>query len=265
MILDELNERHGTYFRVAGDYEGGEFGAQRLLDELGTPYVLKLQPPGLGPETTAALRKVGYPAPRYVVAADGYSVQEELPGDPLGGWRVPMHPRLLALNDLQAGRAVDDDRSWPAPVVESILVGRDGYMILQTLFDHSPEGRELVELCQAAAIRNAEVLSTADDIVHWDFTAANVLATGGEISGVIDWGGTCSGDRLFDLATFLYYAGDAAPDLRAHIVERIGERGLSVYLAHMAIRQAEWSVRHHAEGAGWEMVRYGLKVARAFP
>ncbi len=265
MRLDELNERHGTQFRAVGDYEGGEFGAQRLLDESGTAYVLKLQPPGLGPATTEALRTVGYPAPRYVFAGPDYSVQEELTGEPLGGWRVPLHPRLLELNELQMGLALDDDRSWPKAVVDSILVGGEDYMILATLLDHSPEGRELVELCQVAAGRNAEVIATVDDVVHWDFTAANVLASGDEITGVIDWGGTCSGDRLFDLATFLFYSGDAAPGLRGYIVERIGERGLSVYLAHMAIRQAEWSVRYHAEGAGWEMVRYGLELARAFP
>jgi aminoglycoside phosphotransferase (APT) family kinase protein len=97
-----------------------------------------------------------------------------------------------------------------------------------------------------------------------DFTADNVLGVNGEITGVIDWGGARSGDRAFDLATWSYYSpSDAA--LRATVVGRIGERGMSVYLAHMAIRQADWSIRHHSELAGWQTVRYGLQLARAFP
>src|SRR3954454_18244497 len=115
----ELNATHGTTFRSAGRYAGGEVGAERLLDDEGNAYVLKHQPAGLAPETTEALRAVGYPAPRYLVVAETYCVQEELPGIPLGGWDVPITEPLLALNELQQGRAVDDDRSWPATIVES--------------------------------------------------------------------------------------------------------------------------------------------------
>jgi hypothetical protein len=49
------------------------------------------------------------------------------------------------------------------------------------------------------------------------------------------------------------------------VVERIGEKGMSVYLAHVAIRQADWSIRHHGDEAGWQTVHYGLQLARAFP
>jgi hypothetical protein len=263
--LDELNARHGTSLTFAGTFDGGEFGAQRLLDPDGRELVLKLQPAGLAPQTTEALRPLGYPAPRYLIVGDGYSIQEHLPGEPLGGWDLEAPPRLRELNELQAGRAVDDDRSWPQRVVESVLVGGEEYMVLTTLAAHSDEGRELLQLGARAVERHASSLATAGDIVHWDFTGSNILVSGDDVTGVIDWGGTCSGDRLFDLATFLYYARGSAPELRRYVVERIGEEGLAVYLAHMAIRQAEWSVRHHAEGAGWEMVRYGLELARAFP
>jgi len=107
--VDELNAAHGTRFRADGTYDGGEVGAERLLDEDGRAFVLKRQPPGLAPQTTEALRARGYPAPRYVVVADSYSVQEELPGLPLGGWGVAANARVLELNALQegAGRAGD--------------------------------------------------------------------------------------------------------------------------------------------------------------
>jgi Phosphotransferase enzyme family len=193
-------------------------------------------------------------------------VQEELPGEPLGGWEVPLPTRLYELNDLQEGHAVDDDRSWPETLVESVVDGFEEFMILETLERHSPEGRELLALCRGAVERNAGVVAVADDVVHMDFTAANVLGADGEVTGVIDWGGTRSGDRAFDLATWFYYSPRTCrDDLLPLLIERVGSRGLSVYLAHLAIRQAEWSVRLHGTKAGWAMVRYGLELARAFP
>ena len=120
--LDELNARHGTSFRAAGDYEGGEFGATRLGDAQGRRFVFKRQPPGLAPETTSALRPLGYPAPRYVAWGGDYHVQEELPGEPAWrGWGVApaaVMSRLLELDELQEGRAVDDDARWPDSIVE---------------------------------------------------------------------------------------------------------------------------------------------------
>lgn len=47
--------------------------------------------------------------------------------------------------------------------------------------------------------------------------------------------------------------------------ERIDEAGLAVYLAHMAVRQSDRSVRHHGPAAGGELVAYSLELARAFP
>ena len=267
--LDELNAHHGTSFREAGGYEGGEFGAQRLVDANGQRFVFKRQPPGLAPQTTAALRPLGYPAPRYVVWNDDYHVQEELPGEPAWpGWGVAppvVMSRLLELNELQAGRAVDGDSSWPDSIVESVRVGYSEYAVVGTLERHSDESRELLALCRTVAERHADAVRGPRDVVHWDFTLANVLVHGGEISGVIDWSGTRTGDRLFDLATLVYYARGEAPELERYVVERIGREGLSVYLAHMAVRQSDWSVRHHGREAGDEVVAYSLELARAFP
>jgi hypothetical protein len=232
-----------------------------LVDETGRAFVLKRQPPGRAPRTTEALREVVYPAPRHVIVAESYSVQEELRGTPLGGWNVPMPRRLLELVDLQAGRAVDDDRSWPATIVESLVDGFEEFMVLETLERHSAEGRELLARCRTAVERYAHLLTRSDDVAHLDLTAANVLAVYGHVSGVIDWGGTRSGDCTFDLVTWLYYMPVGDSDLRRRIVERIGERGMAVYLAHMAIRQADWSIRHHGDVAGWQMVRLALDRA----
>jgi aminoglycoside phosphotransferase (APT) family kinase protein len=118
-----------------------------------------------------------------------------------------------------------------------------------------------VTRCRGVVERHARDVPRARDVVHWDFTPANVLGLDGEVTGVIDWGGTCSGDRLFDLATWHY---DAADDvLRDYVVERAGEGTMAVYLAHLAIRQAGWSVRHHSRAVALDAIRYGVELFSA--
>lgn len=261
-MLEEVNRRHGTDFRPAGAYEGGQVGALRLVDGAGRRFVFKRQPPGLAPQTTEALRTIGYPAPRYVIWGADYHVQEELPGAPVGGWGAPapwITARLLELDELQAGRAVDDDTTWPQAVVDSVEVGFSDYCVVATLERHSDESRELLRRCRHVVERYANAIGERRDVVHWDYTLDNVLVEDGRVSGVVDWAGTRSGDRLFDLATLVYYGRGELGGLERYVVERIGEEGLAVYLAHMAVRQSDWSLRHHGPD-GPEVVRYSVEL-----
>jgi len=267
--LEQLNERHGTDFSEAGAYAGGEVGALRLIDRLGGRYVLKHQPPGLAPQTTEVLRRAGYPAPRYVACGERYVVQEELPGEPASaGWGVAapvIMLRLLELNELQHGCAVDGDTTWPRTIVESVTSGFKEFCVVETLDRHSDESRELLALCRRVVERHSDALRGGRDIVHLDYTLANVLVANGRVSGVIDWNGTRTGDRLFDLSTLVYYANGEAPELERYVVERIGPEGLAVYLALMCVRQSDWSLRHHGIAAGESVVSYSLELARRFP
>jgi hypothetical protein len=180
-------------FRDAGAYAGGEFGARRVVDDDGRSYVYKEQPPGLAPQTTELLRPLGYPAPRYVAWGDDYCVQEELPGRPAWrGWGMAgtrhLIARLVELNELQEGRAVDDDRSWPRDIAHSVDVGFPEYAVVGTLERHSAASRELLALCRGAVDRNAEAVTACDDIVHWDFTRDNVLVDDGRVTAALTVG-----------------------------------------------------------------------------
>jgi aminoglycoside phosphotransferase (APT) family kinase protein len=268
MAIAEINARHGTSFSPLCRYEGGEAGAVRLVDEAGRHFVLKFQPTGLAPATTDALRPLGYPVPRYVLEGPGYHVQEELRGRPAGDWGVAgpeVMARLVELNELQADRAVDDDASWPETIVESVTAGFSEFCVVETLEGHSDASRELLRLCRRAVERHSPGLAPSRDIAHMDFTLANVLVEDGGVTGVIDWGGTRTGDRLFDLSTLLYYARGEAPDLERYVVGRIGHEGLAVYVAHLAVRQSDWSLRHHGLDAGNGAVDYALSFAPGFP
>lgn len=220
---------------------------------------------------TEALRSAGYPAPGYVRVEPEWSLQEELPGEPLPPWQpVPERfaARLIELNELQGATPLPSNRlslgSWRRVVAGSILSGSRSYMSLATLRRHSDRSRELLDRCQAAARRFGKSLRDGEEIVHWDFTPANVLVTAGDVTGVIDWEGVRAGDRLFDLVTLAFYA-PGTPLLDAYLAARLDPGAHSVHLAHLCIRQAEWSLRRQDAEAGERALAYALDVSSRFP
>jgi streptomycin 6-kinase len=92
---------------------------------------------------------------------------------------------------------------------------------------------------------------------------ANLLTDGHGITGVIDINPPpLTGDRAFDLATLLFYLDDRddlRDRLRARALELTSHRALRVYLAHMVLRQVDWSLRHHP---GASATRHHLRLAR---
>ena len=71
-----------------------------------------------------------------------------------------------------------------------------------------------------------------------------------------------TGDRAFDLATMLFYLydrHDIRERLRGRALELTSRRALSAYLAHMLLRQVDWSLRHHA---GTSATTHHLYLAR---
>ena len=57
-----------------------------------------------------------------------------------------------------------------------------------------------------------------------------------------------AGDRAFDLATLLFYGydhDDVRDRLRARLLELASPATVRAYLAHMVLRQVDWSLRYH--------------------
>jgi Ser/Thr protein kinase RdoA (MazF antagonist) len=272
-LLAQVNQAHGGSFRLAGRYAGGEQGAAMLVDEDGARYALKLYDAAQLPQlryaeaTTGRLRDAGYPAPAYRhigrVGEHGYSVQTALPGEPARALTEAQARELCALNALQAGRAAPMALRWPEPVVTPMLQGGDGFCLLGPMRAYSPGTAALLAATQAAARAMAGASLPQDDVVHFDWTHANVLIAAGKLSGVIDWDGVCAGDRAFDLATMLFYSADG-PAVEAVLWDALRERAapqtIRLYLAHLAHRQVDWSIRFHgpAEVARWQARAWAL-------
>jgi Ser/Thr protein kinase RdoA (MazF antagonist) len=269
-LLAQINQAHGTTFRLGQRYADGEQGAYALVDETGAPFVLKVTPDqsALGRlEATAVLcerlRARGYPAPRYAVvgttATAVYSVQTALPGTPMRQPTSQHLPDVLALNAMQVGQAPDMPRTWPAPVVTPTLEGGPGFCLLEPMRAHSAESSTLLERLQAIVRRGAGLVLPQDDVVHFDFTPLNILVDGERITGVIDWDGACAGDRAFDLAALLFSSHQdraVSEALYAAARELVGPEAVALYLAHIAHRLVDWMIRFHPP-----MVSYILDVA----
>lgn len=115
---------------------------------------------------------------------------------------------------------------------------------------YSTSTRELLTYLQELVANRPEVQYRTSDIVHFDYQPANILVHEGRISGVVDWEGAWTGDATFDLATLLYYSWEKSSvreELWRRAVERSGTAVLSVYLAHMILRQVDWSIRFYNE------------------
>ena len=267
-----LREQAGLDLAALVPADGGESASTFLAtDQDGVASVLKISFNAAGDdiarlgELTARLRQRGYPAARLLasgqVAGMTFWLQERLPGtvpDRVPDWLLP---EVLRLNDAQAGLG-DGICPLTALIATTLTTGGDGYCVHATL-EARPDTRDLLDVVRHTASRCLAAVPERGDFVHYDFTLANLLTTGAGIIGVIDINPPAvTGDRAFDLATMLFYLYDhdrLRDRLYARALELTSQRALDAYLAHMLLRQADWSLRHHA---GTPATAHHLHLAR---
>jgi aminoglycoside phosphotransferase (APT) family kinase protein len=262
---------------------GGESGAAFWARERrGGTWMLKIAPGpaagAVGPlheleAVTGRLRDRGYPAPRIraVGQAGGsaFWITERLPGRVLAGAGGPpgyaavsrFLPDLFRLNDAQAGLG-SGGAAWGDLITRTLVTGGEGYCLHSTLAAR-PDTRELLAALRRIGEKCGPALPPGVDFTHFDFQFMNLLSDGETITGVVDVNPPpVSGDRAFDLATLAFYVYDVS-ELRRPVLARLS--GLAswaaarAYLAHMVLRQVEWSVRHHPAAAA---TRHHLSLAR---
>lgn len=256
-LLLALREQAGLDLAALVPADGGESASTFLATGRdGTVSVLKISPDAVG-DSAGRLRelvtRLGYPAARLLasgqVAGLTFWLQEQLPGTVLERGSVPgwLIPEVLRLNDAQAGLG-DGTRQLSGLIAATLTAGGDGYCVHATL-QARPDTRDLLAVVRQTADRCLAAVPERDDFVHYDFTLANLLTTGPGISGVIDINPPAlTGDRAFDLATMLFYRYDRhaiRERLRGRALDLTSRRALSTYLAHMLLRQVDWSLRHH--------------------
>lgn len=247
----------GTPYRLLERTAEGEFGSWRAIDDSGKRYIVKNKWSQDGVAATELLRAEGYPAPRYVLARPGLSVQEELPGETLPDWQPladGIAGRAIELNEQLPGKRVPNAPPWLERLRSEILVGHY-YVDLAYVHRHSPE---LLDRCRNALARAERDLVDPGDLVHWDYTTSNILAVDGEITAVVDWDGVCNGDRLFDLVTLWYYT--RTPMLRDYVLARTSRTVHDAYLAAVVVRQVAYSLKFHDASVAPGLIADALDV-----
>ena len=279
-VLTLVNARHHGALSLLQRYADGEQGAYLVTDPLGNQYVLKWHPGKdalhrlrFARAVTGCLCQMRYPAPvcRMIgtMRDSTYWVQTALPGQPLAhqACLIPqLLPRLLALHELHVGRApANSPDVWPDEVVRTVLVGGDGYCLHHALREHSTTTRDLLRALQALVVIHRTAIPLRHDIVHFDFQPMNVLVEGETISGVVDWDGARAGDAAFDLATLLFYTYDdeqARAALWARGLAMTTPGAFAIYLAHIILRQVDWSLRLHDAPISIRYIARGQAILR---
>jgi len=139
-------------------------------------------------------------------------------------------------------------------MVSSVTDGCTGYCEHVAMRDHSDDTRSLLERLRRVADARRDIDVPTTDAVHYDFSPYNVLVRDAEIAGVVDWGGARLGDATFDLVTLAFYTYDSGvrDALLAAARESTSPHAMELYVAHMILRQTDWSLRHDdAATAEW--------------
>jgi aminoglycoside phosphotransferase (APT) family kinase protein len=262
---------------------GGESGAAFWARERGgATWMLKIAPgPAAGvadaldalQAVTGRLRDRGYPAPRVratgPAAGSAFWITERLPGRVLSraggtpGYAAVSRllPELFRLNDAQAGLGAGGS-AFRDLITRTLVTGGDGYCLHSTLAAR-PDTQELLGALRRIGEICGPAVPPGADFTHFDFQFMNLLSDGRAITGVVDVNPPpVHGDRAFDLATLAFYVYDAS-ELRRPILARLSSlasrAAVRAYLAHMVLRQVEWSVRHYPAAPA---TRHHLHLAR---
>ena len=258
-ILDRINLRHGTAYRLAGKYQHGENqGAFALLDAAGAAFVLKyLQRAGWvarlehARRITRRLGERGVAAPRYELVGElegdwTYCIQNALPGSAARSLTVAQARQLIAWIELQAEQGLATEPNWSHYVHAVVFDGESGWS--ESLRAYSPETQALLGRMLSRVERSRDERLVAADSVHGDLALENVLLDNGQVSGIVDWDAAGRGDRALDVAKLLYYCYDNRPVrdlLQRHVLALRGPERMNLHLVYCMLAQLDWSIHHH--------------------
>lgn len=262
----------GLEYRLIGRLRGGESGAHEFAAPDGRRVVIKwdARPGGAAVRGEAVIlaerlrTEAAWPVPtQSVIDVQGvrFIVQEYMPGLTPRRFGHQLVDELLDLHERRRGLArPGDPNRWPADLIETLTVGGQGYCLHSSLREHSSRTRALVERIEAfgKSVGPGD-LSGADDIVHWDLHAGNLLVDCDSLSAVVDTDFATVGDAHFDLVTLAVSSLGLPCDhgvrerLFASAIDDLDEVRAQAYLAHLFLRIIDWPIRRsrHEEVELW--------------
>lgn len=261
--------RDGIVLELVGPAPGGEVGAAFVRWPDGREGVLTRAGDGSA-ASEVALRQTaevldlargrGVPAPRYdLIAGVGEThavVQERLPGAAPERVEPELVHEMLAAVRTWDGLLADRSELGSPPLY--LTESGPGFCLHESLAGYDDRTRALLERVHEIG-QDVDQLE-GEDLVHLDFHPGNVLVDGdGRLTGIVDWDGWGRGDRWFSVEVLAFDLAHRRADaaVRAHLDRLLRDAvpadRLLAYRAHLALRQVDWSIRHHGPGevAAW--------------
>jgi hypothetical protein len=258
--LDELVASIGVQSGQALSLEGrfavgSGAGAYAVQDADGTPLVLKWWPRSpeeqerfdLRAPRIPMLRNLGWPIPalrqRGIADACLFEIWEVAPGEPCVTTPAPA-PVVAKATDLVAnarGGALGDGQDWPSWLRTWI----------RTRLDSIPPAASADVAALVASCR--DVIDRIDippgrDLIHGDFTPANLLMQANQVTAVVDMDDCRDGDGTLDLIGIVWDLegwGKASPEqverLWADIVQQVDAPYGAVLLAYWIAGTLAWA------------------------
>jgi hypothetical protein len=265
-VLAMINRRHGIALQLGGAAPGDTRAAWKVIDAAGRAMLIKWSSGSefhadAAAALTSRLRAAGYPVEQFTYwGTDGaisYTVRPWVEGRILGAEVQTYLDQVLALVEMHADAAPNPRGGLREALIASVLDGFAEWCVLDSMRNH-PRGARVLEQVQEIARSSGRVELRTGDAVHFDFHPGNILVDGARLTSVIDWEGCRAGDRAFDLATLLYYCYPARA-LREALWERArriaSDDAMALFLAHLIVRQTEWSIRLETEAAADRYLR----------
>jgi len=278
--LEALNAQEGCSLVPDVRPPGGEVGGMYVAWPDGRTGVLKraagtMADARLTGRLLADLRNRGLQVPTYQLVAlageDVVTVQERLPGSPPTIVTDTLLGSMLhQLDQFRDVMAMENDVRHPDLY---LLHSGPGFCLHESLRHYSDATRALLHTFHQIG-RHLPDTMPGSDLMHMDFHPGNVLVDDAErITGIIDWDVVLRGDARFGLVTLAFdlgYRRALAPasqrltstglDALRRDLAGIAQPWRDAFMAHMGLRQLDWSIRHHSP----EVVAHYVAVTEAY-
>ncbi|MBF6332976.1 aminoglycoside phosphotransferase family protein [Nocardia transvalensis] len=280
-ILSLLEQERGLRLHLIRRFERGDEGAYEVEDSGGNRLVLKWRPwcrkAAEAAQVTACrlarMRDRGCPVPAEIASGRAgdvlFELQELAGGQPASEVTTDLVEQLIGVVQAQRGAGLGQGADWWDFLTDGLFRDRTSLCRPSILDGCTGPVAQLLQRLRRTALAAQPRQPVPNDVVHFDFGPANVLAQCGRLTAVLDWQSCRDGDAGYDLIS-MDWDLSAWPKATSEVSERLAREitrttepaAAAVYAAHTVLRNLTWS--HRTE---WEdhIVRTGHAFLDRWP
>ncbi|MFI5781981.1 phosphotransferase [Nocardia sp. NPDC051570] len=261
-VLVLLARERGLRLDLVRPFERGDEGAFEVEDADGRRLVLKWRPwrqeaadaAAMTTDRMARMRRRGCPIPAEIASGRvddiRFELQELVEGRAVDEITEDLLEQLIGVVDRQRGAGAHASADWWEFLCDGLFRDRTPLCRPSVLDGCTGPVERLLRRLRRAARDARPTHPAPNDVVHFDFGPANVLAEHGRLTAVLDWQSCRDGDAGYDLITTdwdLAAWPKATPRIRERLSREITRTtdpaAITLYAAHAVLRNLTWSYR----------------------